>query len=369
MGKILFVASVDEHINCFHLPYLKWFKEHGYDVHVATNGTEKFADADKKFTVPFERSPLKINNFTAYKVLKKIIDQNNYSLIHCHTPVASVITRLAARKARKSGTKVLYTAHGFHFCQGAPLKNWLIFYPIEKWCSRFCDCLITINREDFLFAQKKFSKTNVEYIHGIGIDIDKFLNAKINFKRKEERKKLGIADDDIMLLSVGELNKNKNHQLIIRCLAELNNKKIHYIICGTGSLKKYLKGLIKELKLENNVHLVGYQNQTVNFYHMADIFVFPSRREGLPVSVMEAMSCNIPVVASNIRGCQDLILNDENGFLINVDDCQSWIQAIEKLAIDSNLKSKLIENNLKRISKFSLTKSLQEMQKIYEDFL
>lgn len=146
MKKVLFTATVDSHILQFHIPYLKYFKEQGYEVHVATNGNEKIPFCDVKHKIHFERSPFKINNLKAIKQLRKIIEQEKFEIIHCHTPVGSVTTRIAAKKARrKYNTKVIYTAHGFHFFKGAPIINWVLFYPIEKWLSKYTDCLITIN--------------------------------------------------------------------------------------------------------------------------------------------------------------------------------------------------------------------------------
>jgi glycosyltransferase EpsD len=122
--KVLFTATVDSHIELFHLPFLKYFQENGYETHVATNGNKKIPYADKKHTISFERSPLKPQNLKAFKQLKAIIDDEKFDIIHTHTPMGAAVTRLAARKARKKyGTRVIYTAHGFHFFKGAPLQN------------------------------------------------------------------------------------------------------------------------------------------------------------------------------------------------------------------------------------------------------
>ena len=175
--KVLFSATVDSHILHFHLPYLKLFKEHGYEVHVATNGTEKIPYCDVKHVVSFERSPYKVNNLKAIKQLRKIINNEKFDIIHCHTPMGSVVTRLAAKKARKKyGTRVIYTAHGFHFYKGAPKLNWMLFYPVEKYLAKYTDTLITINSEDYELAKKRFSKRckNIEYVPGVGVDKSKF---------------------------------------------------------------------------------------------------------------------------------------------------------------------------------------------------
>ena len=175
MKKVLFTATVDSHILHFHIPYLQYFHEQGYEVHVATNGTEEIPFCDVKHTVSFERSPFKANNIKAIKQLKEIIDKEKFNIIHCHTPMGSVVTRLAAKQARKKyNTKVIYTAHGFHFFKGAPILNWILFYPVEKWLSKYTDCLITINEEDYTLAKNKFHAKKVELVHGVGVDEKKW---------------------------------------------------------------------------------------------------------------------------------------------------------------------------------------------------
>ena len=210
MKKVLYVATVDIHIKTFHLPYLKMLHDMGYEVHVATNGKEEFPDCDKKHTICIERSPYKLKNIKAIKQLKKIIDKEKFDIIHCHTPMGSVVTRLAAKKSRKKhNTKVLYTAHGFHFYKGAPLLNWILFYPIEKYLSKYTDTLITINQEDYNLAKNKFSKrcNNIEYVPGVGIDTEKF-NIKLTEKEKNQFKKnIGIKKEDFILTCVARMDK------------------------------------------------------------------------------------------------------------------------------------------------------------------
>jgi len=172
--RVLFCATIDEHFTSFHIPYLKWFKEQGWEVHVAAAGYLDIPYVDKKYHISIQRSPFKTKNLKAYKELKKIIDQNQYALIHCHTPMGGVLTRLAAIKARRQGTKVIYTAHGFHFCKGAPLMNWLVYYPIEKILAYFTDCLLTINEEDFALAKNHFKAKRIDHIHGVGVNTEQF---------------------------------------------------------------------------------------------------------------------------------------------------------------------------------------------------
>ena len=179
--------------------------------------------------------------------------KNGYTLMHCHSPIGSVVARIAACNARKKGMKVIYTAHGFHFYKGAPKKNWLVFYPIEKMCSKLTDVLITINQEDYIFAKKHMKAKKIEYIPGVGIDIKKFNNGE--FDRAAKRKELGLDADDIMLLSVGELNQNKNHEVIIKAIGALENQNIHYFIAGKGDKEELLKKLAEQKNVK--LHLLG----------------------------------------------------------------------------------------------------------------
>ena len=243
MKKVLFVATVDSHILHFHLPFLKLFKDKGYEVHVATNGTEKIPYCDKKHAICLERSPYKKNNLRALKQLKKIINEEEFDIIHCHTPMGGVITRLASKKARKKKTKVIYTAHGFHFYKNAPLLNFLLFYPVEWYLAKYTDTIITINDEDYQLAKKRFSKRckNVEYMPGVGINLSKTNVLISNKEKKELLNSLGLSEDDILLIYPAELNKNKNQLFLIKVMEKLigKNTNIHLLLPGNDSYNGY----------------------------------------------------------------------------------------------------------------------------------
>ena len=160
--RVLIIATVVKtHIMQFHIPTLKLFKEMGWETAVAARNDYQNPEdcqipyCDQFYDIPFERIPFKPKNIECYKRLKDIIDQGDFQIIHCHTPVGGALGRLAAQKAREEGTRVLYTAHGFHFYRGAPLLNWLLYYPVEKYCSRLTDAILTINQEDFAFYYGK----------------------------------------------------------------------------------------------------------------------------------------------------------------------------------------------------------------------
>ena len=280
--------------------------------------------------------------------------------MHCHTPIAAACTRIACRHIRKKGSKVYYTAHGFHFYKGAPLKNWILYYPMEWLCAHWTDVLVTINREDFVLAKKRMKAKCIEYVPGIGIDIEKFTKVKVD--RTEKRREIGISDDAVLLLSVGELNKNKNHEVVIRALAKIGDYNIHYAIAGTGKLEEYLYKLALELGIEDQIHLLGFRDDLEEVYKIVDLYIHPSYREGLPVALMEAIASKVPVIASNIRGCKDLI---EEKYCFSPGSICDIVEKIKKALCLEDTKI-AIENNFKKLYNFSM---LQVNKKLYELYL
>jgi glycosyltransferase EpsD len=371
MKKILFTATVDSHIINFHIPYLKWFKEQGYEVHVASNGNSNIPFVDVKYNIPFERSPFKLANLKAYKQLKKIIDDNNYKLIHCNTPMGSVLTRLAAKKARKKGTKIIYTAHGFHFFKGSPLINWLLYYPVEKWLSRYTDCLITINDEDYECAvRKKFKAGSIKKVNGVGIDLNKFTPQTVE-KKKELRKQYGYNDTDFILICVAELNHNKHQDLLINAVSILKNKipNIKLLLVGSGNLMEQYKKQVKKLGLEKYIQFLGYRSDVSNLLTISDLLVSASRREGLPVNVMEAMATGLPLVVTDCRGNRDLVKNGENGYVVGIDDVDGFANAVEELYSSQESRQEFGQKSLEFIKQYSLESVMKGMDEIYLHYI
>lgn len=352
MKKVLYVATMARaHIGVFHLSILHALRREGYETHVAARNDFNDGVVDlpgcQFHNIIFERNPFNPRNLFAYHELKNLINNEHFSIIHCHTPVGGVLTRIAARKARKTGTKIFYTAHGFHFYKGAPLKNWLLYYPIEKLCAHWTDVLITINTEDYALAKKKMRAKHIKYVPGIGINVEKFANVTVD--RIAKRKEIEIPEDAFLLLSVGELNKNKNHEVIIRALEELQNPHIYYAIAGNGPYFDYLNNLALELGVSTQFHLLGYRNDVAELYKCADVYIFPSIREGLPVSVMEAMASGLPCIVSNIRGNADLITNGLNGYLCEPTKTSTFKVAIKSLYDDKALRYKMVAENAVKI--------------------
>lgn len=374
--KALILASVASMIDQFNMQNIQLLLDNGYHVDVACNckvgntiPNEKVEDLIKRLNdkgvsvihVPIPRKITNIKGITdSLSQVRRICNKNQYNLIHCHSPIGSVVARLAAKKARKHGTKVIYTAHGFHFYRGAPKQNWMIFYPIEKLCSKWTDVLITINKEDYMFARKHMGARQVEYIPGIGVDTKKF---KLDgFNKIEKRAELGIKQDDIFILSVGELNQNKNQEVIVRAIAKINNPKIHYFIAGKGDKEQYLRELADELGV--NLHLLGYSTDVVGLLNSADIFAFPSFREGLSVALMEAMAAGLPCVASEIRGNVDLVKDGEGGFLCKPDDADAFAIKIKTLS-DTEKPAVMGEYNRSIMENFDVHRIINMVANVY----
>jgi glycosyltransferase EpsD len=276
--------------------------------------------------------------------------------------MGGAIGRLAARSTRKKGTKVIYTAHGFHFFKGAPLVNWLAYYPAERWLARYTDVLITINKEDYEIA-KKFKAKRIEYIPGVGIDTNKFKNIKVD--KIEKRKSIGIEPEDFMVISVGELNKNKNHQIIIRAISELRNEKIKYVLCGQGSLETELRELADKLGIVHQVKFLGFRKDIPELMDIADLFAFPSYREGLSLSLMEAMASGLPVICSRIRGNTDLIDMELGGYLVEPENISKFQEKIDYLFKNRIQRDGMKNHNLKKIENYEKMKILKEMTTLY----
>ena len=342
--------------------------EEGHEVDVAFNivnevSPEIYENGCKVYDVPFQRSPLSTDNFRAYAALKKIIKDEKYNIVHTHTPVASVITRLVCKNLKD--VKVFYTAHGFHFYKGAPLLNWILYYPIEKWLSNYTNVLITINKEDYALAQKSFNAGKVEYVPGVGLDIDKINSVKVDKKLK--RKEIGVPNDCFLLLSVGELNKNKNHEVVIKALAQINDSNIHYIVCGQGKLEKYLKDLSRKLGVDRQVHLLGYRKDIIEICKASDLFVFPSLREGLGMAALEAMVCGLPIVTSNVHGIVDYSDDRVTGFACSPKNIKQLSTSIVNIKCDSELYNITSRNNPLIVKRYDFKYVMNKLILIYQN--
>lgn len=369
MKKILFVANVMGHLRAFHGPYMEWFQKNGWQVDVAANDEkhEQMLFCDTIYHIPIQRSPYRLENLSAYRQLKKLIDENGYDLISCHTPMGSVLARIAAMQVRRRGkTKIIYTCHGFQFLKRGPIRDWLLYYPVELFLSALADCIVTINRDDYNIAKRMLCR-NVRYIPGIGVNLEQFFPDQA--RRIQKREELKIPEDGFVLLSVGELNKNKNHQIVLEALHILKNDKMFYFIAGEGDERAYLEKRISDFNLENRVRLLGFRCDMADLYRAADVLVFPSKREGLAVSGIEAMATGCVIAGSNRRGIRDYVHPNNNGFLCDPEDAAAFAEAIMTLNTKRLLYRMMCKNSILEAQKFSLEYALEKMTAIYKEYM
>lgn len=343
----------------------------GYEVYLGINRKypgKSTSDLDIKFYDSHTyRSIFNLkDNFIAYKNLMGLLRQGDFEVIHCNTPIGGLIGRLAGKRARIK--KVIYTAHGFHFYKGAPLINNTILKWAERFLARFTDVIITMNKEDYYTAQNFKLKNNgkVYYIHGVGVDTNSFRNLNIDIVGK--RKELNLSEKDIVLISTGDLIKRKNFETAIKAVSE-TNRNIHLLICGTGPQFKKIKRLVEDLKVESNIHFLGFRRDIKELLAISDIFLFPSYQEGLPRSLMEAMSSGLPCIVSNIRGNVDLIEDGVGGILCSPNDVSNFAKSINYLSKNALLRKKMGDNNLETIKKYDIANVEKEILKIYQDVL
>lgn len=365
MKKILYVTTLSMTVNAFLIPHIELLIDEGYEVHLACAEISKLSFEIKKLNIkiheiPFNRSPLSIRNIYAFKKIKLILQQQDYDFVHVHTPIASAITRMASKK--NSETKLLYTAHGFHFFKGAPIKNWIIYYPLEKYLSRKTDILITINEEDFEMA-KTFHAKSVKKIPGVGVELNEYQSRKVDTCLADEFR---ITNNEFVIVSIGELNDNKNHKLVINALSNFADIQFKYLICGEGKNREYLQQLIEKKGLKDKVKLLGFRSDVKEVLSLANLFIFPSKREGLPVSVIEAMASKLPIVASKIRGNIDLIDDYDSGLLFNSDDEEDLLEKLKISFSNNQLLEHLSMKSLEKVQIYSLDNVLKELKLLYD---
>lgn len=369
MKKVLFTSHVANFVK-FNRPYMDWFKEKGWQVDYASCGEEDITGCDNLYVVPFNRSPWSRQNIKAYRQLKEIIMREKYDIIHTHTPMGSVITRLAAIQARKKyGTRVIYTAHGLHFFKGAPLINWLIYYPVEKLLSRYTDCLIVINDEDYRTVNKHhFRAGRIEKIDGVGVDLRKF-NVPSEEEKSKLREEYGYKADDYIVICVAEFIHRKNHRFIIDAADELLKTipQTKLLLAGKGEQLENCKKLVEDKGITNQVEFLGYRNDIDKLCSISDVLISASYQEGLPINVIEAMACGLPVVCTAIRGQTDAVKDGVNGILFKVNDMDACVKGLIKIHDENSDQYKIV--NRKTAEKYSLERSISAMGKIYSYYM
>lgn len=367
MKKILYVTTVSSTINAFLVPHIKMLINNGDIVDCAFNINKPLDDSlvrlgVNQHNIPFSRNPLGVGNIKAFKELLRIQKVKEYDIAHVHTPIAALYTRFLKIKFPK--LRIIYTAHGYHFLKGGSKLGWLIYYPIEKIMSRFTDAIININEEDYEITKNKLRPKNSYIINGVGLDLSKYKKLT-DEEIVEVKKELEIKENDFVVLMIAELNKNKNHNQLINAMEILKEKydNIKVFFIGEGKLKSDLIKIINSKYLQNNIFMLGYREDVNKLINISNIGILMSYREGLPRSLMEFMACGRKIIATNIRGCRDLICNDSVGTLVNIDDYKLTAKAIEKYYLLNDKKFDIPEE----IKKYDINNVNEELSNIYRD--
>lgn len=371
--KKLLITSTELMMIQFLVPHVKYLSEQGYHVEIACSDVGGRMDdvrsalegvVKKIHILRLERSPLSPRNLLGYQDMRRLLAHNHYDIIWTNEPVMGVVTRLAANKYRHKGTKVIYMVHGFHFYKGSGLPSWLLYCPIETIMSGCMDTLVTINWEDYHWAEKHLRVPRLEHINGIGVDFSRLCDAGCRNAKREE---LGIAPDELMILSVGELQTRKNHEVMIRAVAKLNDPKVRYMICGRGELLEQLQTLAEELGIRERVSFLGYRKDVPQIMRAADLYAHPSKREGLGLASLEAMACGLPLVTSNVQGIPDYVENGVTGFMCDPTDVDGFTDHLRRLVENPELCQQISRTNCKRADRYAVANIQPSIERILDN--
>ena len=365
--KILFVSNT-ANFSKFNRPFMQWCKNNNYYVCYAAPDDDEILDCDKHFVISIPRSPFSKGILRSIKQLREIIEENRFDIIHCHTPMGGVISRIAARKLfMQNSVKIIYTAHGFHFYKGAPLLNWVIYYNVERFLLRYTTTLVTINKEDYEFSKKHFSKlTNVEYMNGVGVNLKRF--NKISYDEQMLiRDSLGYGRNDFIITVVAELNKNKNQAMLINSIKKLASEILclKVLFIGRETLT-IARDIVDRLKLNEICFFLGYRKDVDLFTKISNICFSASLREGLPVNIIEGMACGKVCVCSKNRGHNSLIRNGVNGLLFDPNNSKEMEECILEIYKDNGIAEKLANNALVDSEQYDVAKAIECMSNIYK---
>lgn len=365
--KLLLVANeAKEHILKFHQPTIKMMINEGWVVDVACGGDEKIECCNTQYKLPISRSPLHTKWNKGYRMLKKIIDENHYDIVYCHTSVGALLAQIACKDARQKGTKLIKFAHGTYFYKNAPLLNWL-YYPLYKYLSFITDVMITITQEDYQFTSKHFSHAKTYLVDGIGIDTSRFTKEISDNSREIYRRDMNIPQDATVLIYCAELIKNKNQKLLLDSLKEVMKTRpnVYLVLVGIDHIDGKYKEYSKRLSVEDHVRFLGWRNDIAQLYDMADICVASSIREGFGLNIVEAMLCKRPVIATNNSGHASIINDGYNGFLVKLGASNIFADRIIRLTDDVKLRGQFVDNAYKDINKYSSFEILKKLKEIF----
>lgn len=369
------IATIGNFLTSFEISDMAILKSMGYEVHCAANFVGLSETRKKKLEqmctinhqIDFGRSPFSRDNLVAYHQLRKLFERYSFDIVHCHTPIGAAVGRIAAKKHRKKGTRVIYTCHGYHFHKKSNKKQWLLYFPMEKMLAHYTDMIIAINKEDYELS-KHFKVPYVKYIPGVGIDAKTIEN--IECSRKKMREEYKIPDQAFVILTIGELSDRKNQEVIIRAMADMKDDNVYYLLCGNGHNMEKYKAIAKELDVYDRVIFAGYvdHEKVLQLCHAIDIGAIPSKIEGLGLAGLEILASGHPLVGSNVHGIRDYLIDGKTGISVDPDDYIGFAHAIKKMKEDKNFYRSLVENTKKIAEQFDIEITKELMSEYYAIF-
>jgi glycosyltransferase involved in cell wall biosynthesis len=363
--RVLFVTTVSITLEAFLQPFARHFRGMGWRVDCAcreATANPHLTEFDSRFDLDLARSPISLENMRGYRQLRRLLLQNQYDLVHVHSPVAGFVVRLAAyRLRRKIRAKVVYTAHGFHFHRHGSRLNNLVYLQVEKICGFWTDHLIVINKEDLEAARRHrmVPLENVSLFRGVGIDLERYSSGPSGSEVS------GLsAIPHPRILMIGEFNRGKRHTDTLRAMNAMTRKDCHLLLAGCGGEEANLRALAASLGLTERVHFLGWRRDIPRLLPACDVLAMPSEREGLPRSVMEAMAAGVPVVGANARGTADLLEGD-CGLIHPIGDWEKLARHLDSILADPALAKKLSDSARARIQSYSLGEVVDATEKLY----
>lgn len=334
----------------------------GPEIHNQSFVNECVIKGIKTHSIPFARHSL-AGSLKCLSQLKRLLNQEQYDLVHTHTETGGLLLKLA--HSAKGRSKFVYTPHGMSFWKGSSLKSQMVYKPLERWICSGMDITLGMNREEMDFLQS-WNKSSGIYVHGIGLNVSRMQTP--GRTPEDVRKEFELTQKELLIVSIGELDDNKNHIIVIRALAKLDRTDWKYVVCGVGPNKDKLLKTAEELGVVNQIVLAGYRSDIPDILNATDIFVLPSFHEGMPVSALEAMACGLPVVCSEIRGDVDIVKDGDNGYLFRPADSDMLSEKIAILMDDAVKRESMGRKNLEIVKGFSLEAVTEELKAIYSKF-
>ena len=328
--KILYVASSFGHLASFHRPYLRWFAQQGCEVHAAAGGEPCALDGVSRFiSLPLEKCMFSPRNVFAAHQLRALLRREDYALVSLHTSLAAFFARLALRPAWKGRPVVMNTVHGYLFDDATPLLKRQLLLSAERLTAPVTDWLLTMSRQDDDIAHHYALGKDIRFTRGMGIDTPHFTPPDEAHKA-QLRTQLGLDSSALILVYAAEFSGRKNQSTLIQAMPRLPENTV-LVLLGRGERLEECRALAETLGVASRVRFPGFVQNTKDYYQAADLCVSSSRSEGLPFNIMEAMACGLPVIASDVKGHQDLVHPGVTGLLYPFGDADAFSGAVHQL--------------------------------------